>query len=73
MLCGRKPRSNKNGNCKTILERLFGAEQHASRCQMILEGLIDKLNNLTQLHRKIIPTWLHLKKDVDIRIPGRFL
>ena len=28
---------------------------------------------MTRLHWKIIPTWLHLKKEVDIRIPGRDL
>ena len=28
---------------------------------------------MTHLHWKIIPAWLQLKKEVDIRIPGRFL
>ena len=46
----------------------FGMSNTASLCQ-ILDGLKKRLNNVTLL----IPTWLHLKKEVDMKIPGRFL
>ena len=41
----------------------LGMSNTTSLCQ-ISGGLKHKFNNMTHLHWKIIPTWLHLKKEV---------
>ena len=66
----------KSAKTKMVIVKLFwkdgyGMSNTASLCQ-ILDGLKNKLNNMTHLHWKIIPTWLHLKKEGDIIIPGIF-
>ena len=42
-----------------------------SLCQ-ILGGLKNRSDNMTQLHGKIIPAWLQLKKEVETRNLGTF-
>ena len=67
----RKTRSNKNGNCKTVLETWYKDEQYRMSLSDIgwTEEQIKQYD--AHLHWKIIPTCLHLKKEVDTRIPGK--
>ena len=54
----------------SILCKTWRRKIHTRLCQM-LDGPKNRSNTTTHLHWKIIPTWLHLKKEVDLRIPEK--
>ena len=68
----RKARNDKNGNCKTILERWYKDDKYRKSFSDI-GWTAEQIKTVTQLHWKIIPTCLQLTIDVESRIPVQFL
>ena len=69
----KKTHSNKTVDCKTILERWYKDEQYRKSLSDIGWTEEQIKQYMRRLHWKMIPTWLRLKKEADLRIPGRFL
>ena len=71
MICWGKPESTKVVVTKPFWKDGTMMTNTASLCQ-ISGGLRSRSNNMTQLHWKIILTWLQLKKEVGTINPGKF-